>query len=146
MQILSLIPFDLVGFVDPFPGRDPLNSDRMRDFDSEILFYLLLWFHFTEKIRWFPKRVLFHIERSGNEMSLRSNEKWDFWRILPVQQFKKYYYLTPNFILLIYWCILYCSGLLSNDHIIAIDDCKFDQNCILCNGSSTSEGIFRVWI
>ena len=42
MKSLSLIPFDLVGFVDPFPDRDSLNSDRMRDFDSETLFYLIL--------------------------------------------------------------------------------------------------------
>ena len=49
MKSLSLIPFDLVGFVDSFPGHDPLNSDRMRDFDSETLFYLVLCLHFTEK-------------------------------------------------------------------------------------------------
>ena len=36
----NLIPFNLVGFVDPFPDRDSLNSDRMRDSDSKALFLL----------------------------------------------------------------------------------------------------------
>ena len=38
MRNLSLVPFDLVGFIGPFPNHDPLNSDRMRDFDSETPF------------------------------------------------------------------------------------------------------------
>ena len=90
---------------NPFPDHDPRNSDRMRDFDSETLFYLIPWFHLQKKNTLTSKACLFHFERSGNEMSLRSNEKWDFWGMLILwvrnsarTAIKKYYYLTPNFI------------------------------------------------
>ena len=74
MKSLSLIPFDLVGFIGPFPNHDPLNSDRMRDFDSETPFVFDSLIPLYRK-KLASKACLFHVERGDNEISLRSNEK-----------------------------------------------------------------------